>query len=175
MNKIFYILFFFVLTISLSAQTKTKDTLLFEIYKSYQSGPQGKSTTFYFYQSGRIDCQTESRRLGGKTIRGKKTKCRQTSPAKISELVKLAEEADFQTAERNYNVFSGGIDWGPSLYITYSSGKTEKTIGLSCARFGFDEVEPIPSFLKRFLEKIGEIDERLNVADELDEKRLLES
>ncbi len=167
---IVYFLIVFTLTISMSAQTKTKDVLLFEIYKSYQSGPKSSSTTFYFYQSGRINCQTESRRLGGKTIKGKKAKCWQISPAKISELVKIAEEADFQKAERNYNIFSGGIDWGPSIYITHYSGKTEKNIGLSYARFGLDEIEPIPTFLKTFLEKIGEIDERLQVADELDKK-----
>ena len=167
MSKIICFLLFFALTIPLSAQSKSKDVLLFEISRAYQSGPKSSSTTFYFYQSGRIDCQTESRRLAYKTIRGKKSKCRQTSPAKISELVKIAEETDFQTANEKYKFFSGGIDWGPSLYITYFSRKTEKNIRLGFAKFGLEQVEPIPALLKKFLAKIGEIDEKLKVADEL--------
>ena len=170
MNKIICFLLFFALTIPLSAQSKSKDVLLFEVTKSYLSSPKSSSTTFYFYQSGRIDCQTESSRLGHKTIRGKKAKCRQISPAKISELVKIADEVDFQTADQNYNVFSGGIDWGPSLYITYFSRKTEKNIRLGFTKFELEELEPIPASLKRFLVKIGEIDEKLKVADEPSKK-----
>lgn len=166
MNKINYILIFFALTISLSARSKSKDALLFEISKGRLSGSKSSSTTFYFYQSGRIDCQTESRRLAYKTIKGKKAKCRQTSPAKISELVKIAEEADFQTAQGGYNFFSGLHDSGSYLPITYFSQKAGGKILLR----PYFELEPIPSSLKMFSVKIGEIDKRLNVADELDEK-----
>ena len=166
MNKLFYILIFFALTFSLSAQTKSKDMLIFKIGKSAGSPQNYSFVTFYFYQSGRIDCQKYQSVRMAKKLRTKKAKCLQTSPAKISELIKIAEESDFRQAEESYNFFEGGIDWGSSLSIIYFSRNGQKEIELDHSKFG-EKLEPIPSALKKFLEKIGEINKTLKVEYEL--------
>lgn len=154
---------FFSLTFPLSAQIKSKDVLVFEIVKDYVNTPKISGTTFYFYQSGRIDCRKSQRSLGKKTINSKKAKCFQTTPAKISELIKIAEESDFRQAKENYKFFKGGIDWGNSVYITYFSQNGEQGINLVFTDF---QVEPIPSSLKKFLQKMGEINGALKVETE---------
>lgn len=159
MNKLFYILLFFTLTFPLSAQTKIKDTLLFEAFRSYNNGLRSSSNIFYFYQSGRIDCQTNKRDLPRKiNINSKKSKCFQTTPAKISELVKLAEATDFREAKEKYNLFKGGIDWGISVYITYFDEKSKKEIALNHTEF---ELESIPYSMQEFFRKISEIDKTM--------------
>ncbi|MEK7724669.1 MAG: hypothetical protein AAB336_10000 [Acidobacteriota bacterium] len=172
MKKIIYILIFFMLVISSPAQTKTKDALLFEIEKYSNPGGSRRlssSNTFYFYQSGRIDCQKYKRDFQ-KTTTGKKVKCFQTTATKISELVKLAEDPDFQSAKESYILFSGGYDWGKSFYIDYLGGNKKKTIKLIHSRFGDDGLEQIPDSLEKFLTKLGEIDEGLKVEYELGKK-----
>lgn len=168
MNKIFYLLIFFTLTISSSAQTKSKDTLVFEITDIYSNNMKSSSTTFYFYQSGRIECQKYKRDALKKiNTTSKKNKCFQTTAAKMSELIKLAEAPDFQWAQERYTFFSGGYDWGKSFYIDYLSANGKKTIKLIHSRFGDDGIEPIPSSLEIFLIKIGEINEGLKVVHEI--------
>ena len=162
--KLICMLILFALTISLSAQTKSKDLLVFEIVKDYVNTPRISGTTFYFYQSGRIDCRKHQRSLGKKTINYKKAKCFQTAPAKISELIKVTEEADFRQAKESYKFFKGGIDWGNSVYITHFSQNGKQEINLVFTDF---QVEPIPLSLKKFLQKLGEIDKTLKVAAEL--------
>ena len=162
MNKIICFLLFFTLIVSSSAQSKSKDAVLFEISDIYNNNMKSSSTTFYFYQSGRINCQKYKRDFQ-KTTTGKKVKCFQTRATKISELVKLAEESDFQSAQERYTFFSGGYDWGKSFYIDYLGGNKKKTIKLINSRFGDDGLEPIPPSLEIFLTKLGEIVETLKV------------
>jgi hypothetical protein len=141
---------------------KPSDVQLFEISDIYRNNMKSSSTDYYFYQSGRIDCQKSKYDFRKKTI-GKKVKCFQTSVAKMSELVKLAEGTDFQSAKESYTFFSGGYDWGKSFHISYLSRNAEKTVKLIHSRFGDDGIEPIPPALRMFLQKLGEIDEKMKV------------
>lgn len=161
-SKVICFLLFFALIIPLSAQSKSKDTLVFEITDIYSNNMKSSSTTFYFYQSGRIDCQKYNRDFQ-KNRTGKKIKCFQTSAEKISELANLAESSDFKPAKESYILFSGGYDWGRSFYIDYLTAKGKKTIKLGHSRFGDDGIEAIPFSLKMFLQKIGEIDEKMKI------------
>ncbi len=173
MNKIIYILLFFTLTISLSAQTKTKDRLLFEIKKFSSPGGGGmgnrlnSSNSFFIYQSGRIACKSLRYDPRGKEIKGNKSKCLQISKAKINELTELAEQTDFQT--ESYQYFNGGVDWGKSLTIIYFKKGGNKEVGLGNPR-QIDAKTQIPLSLEKFLTKLGEISETLKVEYELGKK-----
>lgn len=159
MKNIFYISLFFMLTSSSLAQTKTKDLLFFQVINGRSNGLRSSSTDFYFYQSGRIDCQKSQRAIQKNTV-GKKYKCFQITPAKITELVKLAEEADFRDAKAKYMLYKGGIDWGNWAYIIYFNGKNQKEIKLDHTEF---ELESIPYSMQEFLRKIGEIDKTMKI------------
>jgi hypothetical protein len=166
MNKIFYILIFFTLTISLSAQSKSKDVLVFEINKTNRPGPRVySSNTFYFYQSGRIACKDELTDLRGKLHKRNKSKCFQISRAKMDELSELAEQADFQSAADSYIFFSGGVDWGKHLSLSYLGKSGKKEIRLTNARQSKNNAS-LPPSLEKFLQKIGEIDKALKIETE---------
>jgi hypothetical protein len=172
MNKLIFILIIFALTISLSAQTKTKNPLVFKITKNQWGGMIRSNSIFYFYQSGRIDCQSEStlprglpNRPRDGLARSKKSKCNQISQTKMKELIEIAEQADFQSTKESYDYFAMGVDYGRSLSITHFRQSGQKKIEL--AHYSrFREKEQIPSVLKIFLQKIGEIDETLKVETE---------
>lgn len=174
--KLSCMLILFALTISLSAQTKNKDVLLFEIEKFSSPGGGGmgnrlnSTNTFYFYQSGRITCKSLRYDPRGKEIRGNKSKCLQISKAKINELTELAEQSDFQT--ESYQYFNGGADWGKSMTITYFKKGGNKEIRLTPPRRTvYSGI--IPVSLNRFLSKLGEISKTLKVEDELRKRTFL--
>ena len=175
MNKIFYILFFFALTISLSAQSKSKDVLLFEIENYSNPGSadgikRSSTSTYFIYQSGRIACKSLSHSPHGKEFRGNRSKCFKLSQTKIKELTELAGQNDFQTAD--YQYFLGGIDWGKYFNIKYfskSGNKEIRLLSLFPHQQNKSTTEISPS-LKKFLTKLVEIDEGLKVEYELSEK-----
>lgn len=170
MKKLLLTLLFFTLTISSSAQTKTKDLLLFEIESFSSSGGGGmgmrrsSKSAYFIYQSGRIACKSLSYNPQGKEIGGNKSKCLQISQTKINELIKLAEQDDFQTAD--YQYFEGGVDWGKSFSITYFGKNGKKEINLTNPR-QTENTAQIPPSLERFLTKLGEISDGLKVEYEL--------
>jgi hypothetical protein len=167
MNKLFYILIFLALIIPLSAQTKTKDALVFEISKRQWGGMSRSNSFFYFYQSGRIDCQSESAHPRNRQlIKSKKSKCNQINQAKMNELLEIVAKSDFQSTKESYDFFAQGVDYGMSLSITHFRQNEKKTIKLD-AFPRFRDREQIPTALKLFLQKIGEIDETLKVEYEL--------
>lgn len=173
MNKLIFILIIFALTVSLSAQTKTKNSLVFKISKSRWGGIERTNSIFYFYKSGRIDCQSEStpprampiKPPRGVLIKSNKSKCNQISQAKMKELIEITEQSEFQSTKESYDFFASGVDYGRSLSITHFRQSGQKTIKLDhFPRFG--EKEQIPTALKIFLQKIGEIDEILKIETE---------
>jgi hypothetical protein len=163
MNKIIWLLLFSALTFPVPAQTK--DTILFEITNSSHNGLKRSSTVFYFYQSGRVDCQAETKNITNRITKGKRSKCHQLSNAKITELTRLAGQTDFQAANERYFLFNGGIDWGRSLIITYFRKYGEKTISLKYSD-GTLNKNSVPPSLKKFLSRIGRVDGRLETNDE---------
>ena len=161
MNKPVYLLLFLALVIPVPAQTR--ETLLFQIANSSHDGLEYSSTIFYFYQNGRIDCQTEARterNIAVPLTKGEKFECHQLQLRKITELTELAGQADFQKADRIYRFFKGGRDWGRSLTVTYFGKDGQKTIRLDYS----DDVlnkNRVPPSLKKFLSRIGEIDKQV--------------
>lgn len=163
MNKLFYILLFLTLTFPLFAQMKSKDVLLFEIKRSESFGKRHSSSAHYFYKSGRIDCQGETTDPRGKLIKSQKNKCFQTSQAKMTELIGLTEQADFLVAKDSYIIFTAAKDWGgKSFSITYFGKNGKKKISLR-SNLSSSEIEEIPLSLKKFLQKMGEINKSLKV------------
>ncbi len=161
MSKVIYFLLFFALTIPLSAQSKSKDVLIFEINRGERTGSRFSSDTYYFYQSGRVSCKSENNTNPDRKLRkAEKSKCHQISLTTINELTELAKQTDFQTT--SYQYFGGGVDWGTSLSITYFDKAGNKEIILTNPR----QAKPgkIPPSLAEFLDRIGYIDKRLKVS-----------
>lgn len=167
MNKLIFILIIFVLTVTLSAQTKSKDVLVFEINKTNRPGMRMySSNTFYFYQSGQIDCKNECTDILGKMIKGKKSTCFRISRAKMAELSELVEQSDFQSTADSYIFFNGGVDWGKHLSLTYLGKSGNKKIRLTNSRQSRNDAR-LPSSLEKFFQKMGEIDETLKIEREV--------
>ena len=176
MKKQFLLVIFVALLLCLQENSfaqrkpKPKDALVFEISKSSSPGGGGMgrrfhtSSTFYFYQSGRIDCQSIRYDERQKEIKSVKSKCIQINKVLINELVELAELADFLEAKDSYIFFSGGgVDYGnKSFSIRYYRKTGEKEISLT-TRSSFSNGGPIPQSVTTFLQKIGEIDEAMRV------------
>lgn len=164
--KLACVLILFALTISLSAQTKNTNPLVFEIIKSQWGGMNRSNSIFYIYQSGRIDCQSESKHPRNRLlIKSKKSKCNQISQAKLKELLEITEQAEFQSTKESYDFFPMGVDYGRWLSIIHFRQSGQKKIKLNYFS-RFNEKEQIPTALKIFLQKIGEIDETLKVETE---------
>lgn len=172
-RKLFYILIILSLIVPLSAQSKSKDVLLFEIDKYSNPGGGGMGRrlssldTFFIYKSGRIACKSLSYDPRGKEIKSNKSKCLQISRTKVSELLELAEQTDFQT--KKYQYFAGGVDWGKSLSITYFNNNGNKEIFLTNPKQA-NNIAQIPISLEKFLDKLGEISKTLKVEYELGKK-----
>ena len=52
----------------------------------------------------------------------------------MNELIQLADQNDFQTAEKSYQYFAGSVDWGKSFSITYFNKNGNKEIHLTNPR-----------------------------------------
>jgi hypothetical protein len=165
MNKLIFMFMIFALTVSLSAQTETKNPLIFKIIKSQWNEKNRWVTTFYFYQSGRIDCQLEqtnaqNRRL----IKDNKSKCNQIVQTWMKELIGFAEQADFQSAKKRYLYFRGIVYDRGSLTIVHFRQRGQKRIELNWFPPRGTQ-EQIPKALEIFLQNIGAIDERMSVVN----------
>lgn len=174
MKKEFLLVIFFALLFSLQENSfakrkpKPKDAFVFEISKSWsQRGTaMGRrfdtESIFYFYQSGRIGCQSIRYDQRSKESKSKKSKCLQTNKTLINELVEFPEKTDFLEAESSYLFFSGGgVDYGgKSSSIAYFRKSGKQEISLTSRGFSSNQ-GPIPQSVTTFLKKIGEIDEAM--------------
>lgn len=174
MNKLFYISLFFTLTFPLSAQTKIKDRLLFEIVKNEKAGGEFKargsvyqfSITFFFYQSGRISCKSKGISSTGKELGGESLDCVQASKTKINQLRQIASHPDFIKANEDYQFFKYDGNTITELSITYFSKLGNKKILLT-NMFNSENLNLPPKSLKLFLQKIGEINGTLAIQYEI--------
>ena len=138
---------------------KTAEQILFEITRSGFSRENTSKNVLLVFKSGRVDCENSKQR-NGKTSNSKKTKCFQLGKSAIAELIRLAGEASFLTANDSYDLPGGGIDYSAKRIIVSFLNKNSKVIKLnSPPDFGGDTADSPPESVMEFIGKIAAIDD----------------
>jgi hypothetical protein len=159
-------LIFFLQNVSFA---QNSDSILFKIIKTNFVNTTGSEHVLFIYESGRVDCGHSTQTPTKKSRLHKTIGCFQVSENKISQMIKIAEMADFLNALSSYRFFEGGKHFGSAATIVYYRQNTEKIILLGTLQTSENYLSP-PKSLNEFLQEVQNIDEKMEFENELDKK-----
>lgn len=145
---------------------KSIDSILFKIIKTDFENTTGTEQVLFIYESGRVDCGHSTQTPTKKARLHKTIGCFQISESKISQLIKIAEMADFLNAVSSYRFFDGEKNSGSSATIIYYRQNAQKVILLGTPQTSENYLSP-PKSLNDFLREVQNIDEKMEFEYEL--------
>lgn len=163
-NTFLLLICFFLLTNC--AFTKS-DEVLFKFVRGSFENLKTREEILLIYKSGKIECES-FRQEQGKEFHSPKTACLNISQETVKELTKHSEESDFRNAAKSYKVFERGVDYGSWAIIQSFRKEGEKTVKLDNYDKNHNEkADSLPKSVAKFLQKLAEIDEDLEIKYEL--------
>jgi hypothetical protein len=139
--------------------SKPVDKMVFEVVREGWAKGRVGAHTLRLFRSGRVTYEEASSKMGQEKYHTEKTASAQFQVKKISDLIMLANQADFLNAKGEYKTYSAGIDAGQRGQVIYFGKRGKQTIELAPyqSRRG-QSAELLPESLKEFLRKVSEIE-----------------